>query len=69
MSPVDTKALSDSQYCLGLNGCLKKTHKCYCQIQTQMYVACAFAGDFVVWTTVGLHIETVERDKEYIKRS
>ena len=67
MSPSDIKALSESQYCLDMNGRLKKTHKYYCQIQTQMYVTGAFACDFVVWTTVGLHVDRVERDEEYIE--
>lgn len=41
---------------------LSALHKHYFQVQTQMFVAKAVYGDFVVWTEKGLYIERIFPD-------
>lgn len=64
--PDDPIALSDSQYCLDQNCELKRNHKYFCQIQTQLCVTKAKSCDLVVWTPQGICITNVERDEQFI---
>ena len=65
VSATDPAAMNDPTYCLNSNG-LKKSHKYYCQIQTQMLVTESHKCHFVVWTPVDFVIVEIPRDELYI---
>ena len=46
-------------------GMLKKNHKYYYQIQTQLHTSGYTWCDFVIWTPAGLHIERIDRDDTF----
>jgi hypothetical protein len=64
--PTNAEALNDPQFCLDQNRNLKKKHKYYCQIQTQLFVTKVSCCDLVVWTSRGMYICRVERDAHFI---
>ena len=65
-TPTDSMALNDPNYCLTKEGQLKKSHRYYCQVPTQLFVTQAPLCDFVVWTAHDMVILSIERDEEYV---
>ena len=65
-TPTDSMALNDLNYCLTKEGQLKKSHRYYCQVQTQLFVTQAPLCDFVVWTPHDMVILSIERDEQYL---
>ena len=66
--PTSARALSDKQYCLesSSNGAILKTkHKYYSQVQGQLLVTGFQRCDFVCWTTEGIFVQSIEKDKAF----
>lgn len=66
VDPLDAAA-TDKEFCLTAAGDLKITHKYYSQVQLQMHVHKVQYCDFVVFTSISVHVCRILRDDNFLK--